>query len=222
MSNFTKTLIASALAVAVTGTATADPKVIGIYKGSKTKITISPSGCPNDNEKNLDTTIGFGEMYLDDLDIGGFGIDIPFAGCWAMNGFSFGQEQELDGIFIERKVDKDLTMAIVGEDLAGIIEEMDDYLVSESKCDVDLFGPNGMNPESVTVKKANGKLSKNGERVKVDIQIDGDYDNDSGKTRNIKAKINGKMDYDAGIFNPAFDCENILLECLDEVCIEPF
>ena len=155
MSTFTKTLVATAMAVAVVGTATADPKFAGLYSGSKTKISISPSGCPNDTEKNLDTVIGFTPWSISEI---GFGAEVEsfvaFAGCWGMTGFSFGQEEELDGIYIERKVGKDLTMALTDEDLAGIIDEMDDYLKFEDKCDVDIIGFNGMNASSVIVKKA--------------------------------------------------------------------
>ena len=68
-----------------------------------------------------------------------------------------------------------------------------------------------MNLTSIYVKKAQSKFSKNGDRVNVDIQVDGTYDNKSGKTKNIKAKVKGKMDFVAGP-NPAFDCGLIFVQ----------
>ncbi len=231
MSKFMKILIASALAVAVAGPATAvddlpifgDVKTLGVFTGSKTKISINPAGCPSDNVKNLDTAIGFGAMAWsleDELNL--VEVDIAFAGCWSMSGFSFGVEQELDGAYIERKVGKDLTLALNTEDLLGVIEEIDDYLVDESKCDVAVLGVNGANPLSFFVKKGNAKLSKNGERVKVDIQIDGDYTNDSGQTKKVKTKVKGKMDFETTDpeLNPAFSCENIIADCIGDVCTD--
>jgi hypothetical protein len=221
MSKFMKTLITSVLAVAVAGTAAADPKMLGVYKGSKTTISINPGGCPSDNEKNLNTVMGFGAMAWDlDDDLNLMEVDMAFAGCWSLSGFSFGQEQELDGAYIERKVGKDLTLALTREDLLGVIEEIDDYLVSESKCDVDLLGTSGANVSSFIVKKGNAKLSKNGDRVKVDIKIDGDYTNESGKTKNVKTKVKGKMDFDPGVLNPAFSCEHIIADCIGDVCAD--
>ena len=227
MSKFMKILIASALAVAVAGPATAvddlpifgDVKTLGVFTGSKTKISINPAGCPSDNEKNLNTVIGFGAMAWDlEDDTNLVEVDIAFAGCWSMSGHSFGVEQELDGAYIERKVGKDLTLALTREDLLGVIEEIDDYLVAESKCDVEVFGVNGVNVSSMIVKKGNAKLSKNGDQVKVNIQIDGDYTNDSGKTKNVKTKVKGKMDFDPGVLNPAFSCEDIIADCIGDKC----
>jgi len=210
MNTFTKTLIASAMAVAVAGPVAADVKVLGTFKGDKTKLTISPSGCPNDNLKNQQTEIGFGDVNF-------LGGEMKFAGCWGMAVFGWGDVDVATGAYIERKINKkdlmakDATMSLSGETFYEIIEEMDDYLVSESKCDVAVLGVDGMNPLETYVKKAQSKFSKNGDRVKVDIQIDGTYDNDNGKTKNIKAKVSGKMDYVVGP-NPAFDCGMVFIQ----------
>ena len=198
MSKFTKTLIASALAVAVAGPAAAsdlkEGDVNGAYKGSKTSVKITPAGCPNDNTKNITTKIGFHEIA-------------PFAGCWVMVAadFEFDGDDTLYGGYIERKVGKDLTMSLSGESLFDeVIDEMYYYLMGESKCDLD--EQDNTIWDEATVKKARGKLSKNGDSIQVDIQVDSKYKTNDGKTKNVKGKIKGKMDFDANESNPGFDC----------------
>ena len=233
MNTFTKTLIASAMAVAVAGTASADPKFAGVYSGGKTKMDITPCGCPNAKAKNVTTVVSFAPGIFEWFNVGldKFEVNIPFAGCWEMSGLAGLIDPDLDdrlvGSYIERKPGKDLTMATTLFSLDEIVDAMNYHLVTESKCDVALIGVGadlkGVDPLSVTLKKGNGKLSKNGERVKVDIQIDATYDNDSDKNKKIKAKINGKMDFAAGV--NAFDgCDAIVdftpCEELNEVCAQ--
>lgn len=211
MRRFTRTMIAAALAVVVAGSAAAEVKTLGVFTGSKTSVKITPAGCPNDSEKNVSTTIGFGEMdFLVGEGVDQFRGGLPFAGCWSMSGFSLGEEATLAGIYIERKVGQDLTMALTAHSFYDqIVDEINEYLLSESKCDYSLLGGD-IDPLDFIVKKGNGKLSKNGDRVKVNIQVDGEYTNDSGKTKNVKAKIRGKMDFEPGLVNPGFDCEEVL------------
>ena len=182
---------------------------IGVYKGSKTTLTISPAGCPNAKEKNVESQIGFG--YLDEP----LGVDLvlPFAGCWAFTGVrSSGEVEFLGGLYIERKVGKDLTMSLGAESLIdGVIDEINDYLLSEPKCDYSLLGGD-LDVSDFLVKKGNGKLSKKGDRIKLDLQVEGKYTNDSGKTKNVKAKIKGKMDFEALAENPASDCGLIFID----------
>ena len=218
MSKFTKTLIASALAVAVAGPAAADVKTLGTFIGDKSKLSISPAGCPNLKLNKQQTSMGFGDLDFLVPDVEG----LAFAGCWGLAAFGWGDVDVIGGAYIERKINKkdlvakEATLALSGLTLARIIEEMDDHLWSESKCDVDILGPNGVNILSVYVKKAESKFSKNGDRVKVDIQVDGDYDTDDGKTKNIKAKVSGKMDFVPGL-NPAFDCGMLVVDPLPVV-----
>lgn len=173
--------------------------LFGAYKGSKTTISISPSGCSNAKEKNVDTVVGLGSMDVD--------FAFPFAGCWAMTGYSFDDVGVASGLYIERKVGKDLTLSLTADSLYdGIVDAMDNYLEFDpdaSKCD---YVDNGTIYDEAIVKKGNGKLSKNGERLKVDIQVDSKYENTSGKTKNVKARIKGTMDFDSLEENPAFNC----------------
>jgi hypothetical protein len=252
MNTFTKTLIASAMAVAVAGTASANPKFVGGYSGDKTKLKISSSGCPNAKATNQTSVVGFAPGIAEWNDgVDRFSLDVAFAGCWRLTGAEGILEPEifdsLRGTYIERKVGKDLTMALTETSLyglefddigldkleTGIVGAMNAHLISESKCDVSIFSLvapwKGVDPTTVEVKKGQTKISKNGEKVKVDIQVDAKYNNDSGKNKKIKAKISGKMDYDATLAllgTPIIgSCDAIVdvIDCteLHDVCIQP-
>ena len=197
MSKFTKTLTAAAVAVAVSGpVAASDLKeggLNGAYKGSKTTVSITPSGCPNAKEKNIDTVVGFHELE-------------PFAGCWGLTGYTFYEQAGLEGGYIERKVGKDLTMSLEGSSFYSVLDEMYEYLDATSKCDFDNEEGDSVLYDDPEVKKAQGKLSKNGEKLKVDMEVTSKYMTTNGKTKNVKAKVSGKLDYDSAQPNPAFDC----------------
>lgn len=207
MSKFLKTLIASVLAVAVAGPATADVNKTGAYKGSKTTLSVKPVGCPNSKEKDIQTQIGFG--VLDEFR--GFDIEFPLAGCWGFTAVKSDDELILlGGLYIERKVGKQLTMSLTGPALLdGAIDEINQYLLSESKCDYSLV-EGDIDPSDFFLKKGNGLLSKNGERFKLELQVEGKYTNDSGETKKVKAMIKGKLDYDPIELN--LDCGEILPE----------
>jgi len=221
MSKFTKTLIASAMSVAVAGPAAADVPdgSSDEYQDNRATVQISPSGCKN-AKLEFQATVGFGSIFDDD------GIDFeetPFAGCWAMTGFSFGDVGVAYGGRIARKVDtsssdsrgdaKDLTMSLSADTLYdGVVDAMDNYLefdADAAKCDYvgNGIGDDGalMLADYAVVKKANGKLSKNQEKLKVDIQVESKYENTNGKMKNINAKIKSNLDLASGT-NPAFDC----------------
>jgi hypothetical protein len=174
-------------------------KLFGAYKGSNTTISISPSGCSKAIEKNVDTVVGLGSMDVD--------FAFPFAGCWAMTGYSFDNVGVAAGLYIERKVGKDLTMSLTGDSLYdGIVDAMNNYLEFDpdaSKCD---YVDNGTIYDEAIVTKAHGVLSKNGEQLRVGIYVDSKYENTSGKTKRVKAKIKGTMNFDSLEENPAFNC----------------
>ena len=138
MSKFTKTLVATALAVIVAAPAAADVPTgnFGAYTGSKTKADIKPSGCSNSKEKDLDTVVGFGgvDVAIDDF---------PGAACWSTNFFLFEEEDRLGGLEITRKTDKktleakDLTMSLSGDSLYEVLNEMADHLFDTAKCEWD-------------------------------------------------------------------------------------
>ena len=210
MRTFTKTLIASAMAVAVAGPVSANPNFAGVYAGSKTDIKVNPSGCPNGSLKNQSTAVGFAPAVYDFVD---FGVDIPFSGCWALTNLGGIIDEDIDrlqGIYIERKVGKDLTMAFTLDTVEDVVDVMNLHLVTESKCDVSAIIPGqGVDPLSVTVQKANGKLSKNGERLNLNIDIRGKYDSSSKDDRNIKATIKGKMDFNPTGLDPLLACDEL-------------
>ena len=99
--------------------------------------------------------------------------------------------------------DNGVVVKLLDTDADGIVDAMVNYLQSESTCD---YVDNDTIWDESSVKKANGKLSKNGERLKVDIQVDSKYENTNGKTKNVKSKIKGTMDFDSLEGNPAFSC----------------
>ena len=213
MVKFTKTMIASAMAVAMAGPAAADvPDGPGdVYEDGRATVQISPAGCKN-LKVEFDARVGFGNVE----DFEEFDFAFPFAGCWAMTGFQFDDVGVMSGLRIARKVDngnsesrgdaKDLTMSLSGDSLYdGIVDAMDNYLdtADASKCGYDDFEDTLW--EYAVVKKAQGKFSKNQEKLKVDIQVDSKYDNDKGKMKNIKAKVKANLDATSGE-NIAFDC----------------
>mgnify|MGYP003702740673 FL=1 len=202
MSKFTKTLIASAMAVAVAGPAAADVKDTGAFRGTKTTVKITPSGCPNAKIKDIVSEIGFYPQQ-------------PSAGCWSMDlldYFGTDNDYHVEGGYIERKFGKDLTSSLFEFSADTLVWEMEDYLASESKCDtVDGF------IDDAYIKKGNVKISKNGDRAKLDLQVDGEYTNDSGKTKKVKAKVSGKMDFVAASQKPSsFDCDEVGINPPDE------
>jgi hypothetical protein len=218
MSTFTKTLIASAMAVAVAGPVSADVPdgVSQAYVGSKTTVKLKPSGCKNQNTKNIDTIVGFGD--IDEFLEGEFDLYLPFAGCWAMAGFQFYDVDAIAGMRISRKTDKktltakDLTMSLTGESLYGeVINGIYDYLYYEDDAVKCGYVDDDTLWEQAYIKKGNGKFSKNQEKLTIDIQVDSQYRNDKDKLKNVQASIKGKLDLSNNTANPAFDCGLIFI-----------
>ena len=216
MSKFTKTMVASALAVAVASPVSANPNFLGVYAGSNTRISVTPSGCPNQNLRNQTTAVGFAPgVYAFPIDGDLLGAEIPFSGCWAINSLGSIINEEVDplaGTYIERKVGRDLTMALTLDSLEDVVDLMNLHLVTESKCDVSVPGleiNQGVDPLSVTVHRANGKLSKNGERLNLNVDVRGEYDSASRSDRNIKAKIKGRMDFNPTGTDPLGACDDL-------------
>lgn len=198
----TKNIIASVLAVAMAGPAAAEVNRQGVFEGDNSTLKIIPTGCPNSKEKNIESIIGFGS-------ISELGLTFPNAGCWFFAGEKSDSEVIfLGGLYIEKKVSKDLTMSLTGESLLdSVIDEVYEHFLSEPKCDhVD-----GLDPDSFYVKKGEGKLSKNGDRINLNILVYGSYENDRGNNMLIKTKIQGKMDFNANAENPAYDCSELFV-----------
>ena len=193
MSKFTKTMIASVLAVAVAGPAAADVKENGDFVGTKTTAKITPSGC-----KNSKVDIAQASLYFED-DPG-----YPESGSWDFTAFNTTESASMDGWYIERKVGKDLTAAldsddlggcfpvgIDGEDCDGIVGQIQDHLAAESCGAMTLLQGNAF-----TVTKGQIKLSKNGDRAKLDMQVEGEYTDTKSKVKKVKATVKAnKMDF---------------------------
>jgi hypothetical protein len=162
----------------------------GAYAGSKTTLKITAAGCPNTTEDNLQTVIGFDETG-------------PSQGNWGMDFFSFGEVGLLSGLYIERKIGKDLTLALSAESYAALLGILSDYVDDEATgCDL---GPNGddFDNDDFEVKKAQGTLSKNGDKIKVSIEVSGSYTNSDAQSRNLKLKIDGTMNFEFAAANPS-------------------
>ena len=54
------------------------------------------------------------------------------------------------------------------------------------------------------VSRGQGKLSKDGGKIKVSIEVKGKYTKNKGKTDNIKFKLDGKTNFDPDAQNPLF------------------
>jgi len=204
MNTFTKTLIASAMAVAVAGPAAAsdlkEGDEFGAYKGAKTTTKITPSGCKNTKVKNVQSVIGFYEWDAS-------------TGDWDMDLSLFSNDAELSGTYIERKYGKDLTMGLDSSDLGdcntgdggqfcnGWVGVINDYLTGTENCGT----MTDAQSDGFIIKKGNTKLSKNGDRAKVDLQIEGEYTDSKSKVKKVKSSIKGTMDFDSNEFNPAYD-----------------
>jgi hypothetical protein len=192
MGRFAITLTTAALAAAIAGPASADlmeGSNPGAYAGNQTTLKIIAAGCPNDSQTGQ-TVIGFDEMG-------------PFQGYWGMEFFSFGEVGLLGGLYIERMVGKDLTMALSAESYAALLGILSDYVAGgEPQCDL---GSNegDFDNDDFEVKKAQGKLSKNGDRIKVSIEVRGKYTNSDNQKKNLKLKINGTMNFDSAAANPS-------------------
>jgi len=184
MSKFTNTLIATALAVTVTGTAAAD--VAGLqWSGSKLKVQIKPNSCKNFNSGNKEGTVRAW----------------PFEhavnqGHWMLTGYSFGDNNIVDGEYIERKVGKDLTASLFSHVLGGcetimdvqtchgIVGEIQDYLSDES-----CGAMTDAQANDFSLTKGKVTLSKNGERLKADFKVEGEYTTTKGNVTKVKATL---------------------------------
>jgi len=172
MSKFTNTLIASVLAVAVAGPAAAEVAENGVFKGTKMTIQIKPNSC-----KNLKVDVALSELdFLSDS-------DYTESGEWFLEATdSISDYKDIEGVYIERKLGKDLTGSIYSPDLGeclpagegetglqctGIVEVVRDYVQAvECGGSMDILQANDF-----SVTKGNVRLSKKGTRAKVDFKV---------------------------------------------------
>ena len=194
MSKFTNTLIASVLAVAVAGPATAEVAENGYFKGTNTKAQVKPSSC-----KNASIDLALSELSFQSTD------SQTESGFWDLTvSDAINQSSEISGRYIERKIGKDLTGSLDTSDLGecrvdaggrlcdGIVAVIVDVVES-----TDCGGTMSVEQsQAFTVTKGNVKLSKKGTRAKVDFKIEGQFTNDKDKVKKVQATIKGsKMDF---------------------------
>ncbi len=191
MGRFAITLTAAALAAAIAGPASADlmeGSNPGAYSGDATKVKITAGGCKNESFKGQ-SAIGFSEQG-------------PFQGCWEMEFFSFGETfGPLGGSYIERKVGKDLTLGLDAASYAAVLDVLRDYVGDPlSTCDLGT-NPGDFDTDDFVVKKAQGKVGKTGDRIRVSIEVSGKFTNSDNKKKNLKIKIDGTMNFDSNAPN---------------------
>ncbi|MEA2093250.1 MAG: hypothetical protein U9P11_01650 [Pseudomonadota bacterium] len=177
MSNFTKTLTASALALAVsgltTGTAFAETDITSTYMGSSTTVQLDVKGCGKEKEKNLDAEL----VVMED----GFQ-----QGEWALTLFQFAGLVMASGPFIESKPGKELVGSLDDESLAAILAFINNIVTNECFGDYD--------DASTELKKYTITFNKKGDNAKFKLQMNGKYETDNSKTKNVKLSINGDAD----------------------------
>jgi hypothetical protein len=197
ISTLMKTAIASVLAVAVTGTVAADPRFLGAYFGDKMKVQINASGCKNLNEKKNLASVRFNSNNLDYMQ----------SGTGFLTGFTVLGDPDMNFIYTEKKVDKELTAALWTGDV-GVCTDAVDPLLDPAVCTgikgavqawLVLQGCGWMNEAQgvlVNVTKGQVKLSKDTATAKTDFRVEGDYLNDDLKSKGWKFTIKStNMDF---------------------------
>ena len=198
MSKFTKTLIASVLAVAVAGPAAAEVAENGVFKGTKMTIQIKPGSC-----KNTKVDVALSELE--------FESDSSYteSGYWYLEATdSIADYKDIEGAYIERKLGKDLTGSIYSPDLGecvppvapevglqctGIVEVVRDYVQDAEGCNGSM---NILQANDFSVTKGNVKLSKKGTRAKVDFKVEAQFTNAKEKDKKVTATIKSpNMDF---------------------------
>jgi hypothetical protein len=177
MSKLTKTLTASALALAIsgltTGAAFAATDITSTYGGRNTSVQLDAKGCGKEKVKNIDTKV----VIMED----GFQ-----QGEWAIEGFIFGNSDMIAGPFIENKPGKEMVGSFDDETLEALLLFTNDIVTVECSGDYD--------DDSTELKKATFTLNKKGDNIKIKLQINGKYVTDNGKTKNVKVNVNGDAD----------------------------
>ena len=188
MSKLMKTMIASVLAVAMTGPAAAALYVTVNYVGDNLRVQITPQGCKNFKSDKLPSRLGFNSNP-------GF----KQSGNGFLEGYTALGTGVIDLLWVGKKVEKDLTLAISAEDVGnciagvctGIAEAIQGWLAFEG-CGL----MTDIQSDLLTVTKGQVKLSKDGDTAKVDIKVEGEYLNDDLDAKKVKVRIKStNMDF---------------------------
>ena len=209
MNTFTKTLIATALAVTVAGPAAANgggiPFDDEFVSDKPLKVNISPANCKNTKFDFATSKLELSNQIFVDGEVDEDLLDFEGAGFWNLEGFTWTiATPDLFGIYTTKKIDKDLTASMYEGDLGGCAEvtipeadacfglaEAIQTAVIVEGCGFMTFAQSN----TLEVTKSNIKLSKNGDRAKVDFKVEGEYVNTKGssnKDKKVRLTIKGK------------------------------
>ena len=181
MSKFTKTLVAATISGLVSTSALAVDNgcAFGVYQtaqGKQAKLQISGQKCDK-FKADLDMTL------FVECDGGGANT-----GYWQSSVFDFGLEGNGEGPYIASKPGKTLVMDV--SDISNFEFTMDDYVFENCS----KGNEEGYNFDTV-LKKFEAKISKNGDKVKVQWDSEGTYlDGVKDKDRKVKTKLKAKLD----------------------------
>jgi hypothetical protein len=174
MSKFTKTLTASALALAVsgltTGTAFALSDIV-FDDDNATSVQLDIKGCDKEKTDGLDTVLEIAETDFQQ-------------GEWILTLFQFNNLVSTSGVYIESKPGKTLTL-MIDEASEGLLLGFLEGAVKGGGCGT--FNADSMEISKLTVKIKDKKGIITG---KFDMQLDADYQTaDKNKTKKIKLNI---------------------------------
>ena len=180
MSKFTKTLVAAAISGLVSTSALAADYgcVNGVYataQGKQAKLEINGNKCDK-SKTDFDMLIFFE-----------CGFEGANTGFWESQAFDFGDEGSGEGPYIAYKPGKTMVMDTTSSELEDFEDVMDLYVFEN--CSEE----NGYNYDT-ELKKFEAKVSKNGDKVKVQWQSEGTYEGSNNKDRKVKTKLNAKLD----------------------------
>ena len=187
MRKFLIPVLTTLLVVMLTTPVTAEVMGSSAYVGNKTTFKILPTGCNTKAKaRPLDTVLGFGEAG-------------PFFGEWGMTLISSDLDMALFGPYIERKPNKELTMGLNSESFDEVLSFIAFFI--ETECNGEVTDAQW---QAFEVSTGRGKISKNGETIKVKIDLNGKYTRDNGKIKKVRFKLKGKTKFDPDAQNPLF------------------
>jgi hypothetical protein len=169
-----------------------------IYSGSKAVTIWNGSGCSSHKDKDQSMSI----LMTPNIEFDGL-LDVgKDTGYWFAEIFDIGDIEDTgNGPFMISKPGKTVkdapkkaTMDLSRNTFIEITTEMGVYAASACK-NFDEFAE-----DSTQIKKFEAKWSKNGEKLKVNLEVESNYLNDKGNLKKVKFKVNSKQ-LDRGVIN---------------------
>jgi hypothetical protein len=192
MSKLNKTLIAAAISglLAVPAAHAVDTTVYG--KSASGSVKITGNNCKNLSENKLDST-----LYVSG-DIGGFGFEGGFeggsnTGFYEFSMFLFGDSIDGVGPLIASNKGRTLNQDTTQDGYDDLEDALYDYIFGNLGND-GCKDPYEWNYGSTMINKYETKLSNNGSKAKLQMDAEGTYEDNDGKDRKVKIKVNANMD----------------------------